>query len=251
MLPSIVPVDRLLAESDTVAALASGTCGGPGVGLIAGTGVCALAESAAGQRLLRGGWGYLLGDEGGGYWIGLQALHAAARAEDGRGPKTSLYGSIVQQCGAPDMRGVYKRVYAEEIGQPEIAALAPLVLAASDDGDPVAMEIVDEAAHELMLLVEAICAAAAFTQARERVIVATGGVLRPGNALWRRFAPRVAERLPQFQLLAPRFPPVIGAFLLGLRLAGVALDEEVLTRVEQSQAAIPGLADKSLPRDHI
>jgi hypothetical protein len=102
-----------------------------------------------------------------------------------------------------------------------------------------------------MLLVEAICAAAAFTQARERVIVATGGVLRPGNALWRRFAPRVAERLPQFQLLAPRFPPVIGAFLLGLRLAGVALDEEVLTRVEQSQAAIPGLADKSLPRDHI
>lgn len=246
MLPTIVPVDRMLAEGDAIAALASGTRAGPGVGLIAGTGVCAVAEAADGHRLVRGGWGRLLGDEGGGYWIGLQALRAAARADDGRGSATTLYDQVVRQCGAGDMRGVFARVYAEEIGQPEIAALAPLVLTGADAGDPVATAIVDDAANELALLTQATCAAAAFTDERERVIVATGGVLRPGNALWRRFAMHIAERLPAFQLIAPHVPPVVGAFLLGLRLAGVDVDEDVLARVEASLAALPGIDNKSL-----
>ena len=244
IVPQIVPVDRLLAESDAVAALASGTYGGPGIGLIAGTGVCTVAVAAAGERAWYGGWGSLLGDEGGGYWIGLQALRAAARAEDGRGPRTPLYSQLLQQCGAVDMRAVFARVYATEIDQPLIAALAPLVLAGADAGDPVATAIVDAAAEELALLVEATCTAAAFCEAREQVIVATGGVLRPGNALWQRLAARIGTRLPTFQLIAPQLPPVAGAFVLGLRLAGVELTDTVVGRVATSAAALPGLASK-------
>ena len=244
--PSIVPVGRVLAESDAVAALASGACGGPGIGLIAGTGACAIAEDASGARRWHGGWGYLLGDEGSGYWIGLRALRAAARAADGRGPMTPLSEQVVQRCGAGDMRAVAARVYGDEIDRPDVARLAPLVLAGADAGDPVAVAIVEEAADELAALVRATAAAAAFTEERERVIVATGGVLRPGNALWRRFALHIAARLPDFRLIAPRFPPVVGAFLLGLRLAGVDVDAAVLSRVEISLAAVPGIDLKGL-----
>jgi N-acetylglucosamine kinase-like BadF-type ATPase len=243
-MPAIVPVDRVLAESDAVAALACGTSGGPGIGLIAGTGAVALAESAAGTRCWRGGWGYLLGDEGSGYWIGLQALRAAARAEDGRGPPTPLHEQVVQHCGPGPLRAIAARIYGEQIGRPEVARLAPLVLAGAEAGDPVAAAIVEEAAEQLTLLVEATAAAATFTEQRERVIVATGGVLRPGNALWRRFARRVAERLPDFRLIAPRFPPVIGAFLLALRLAGTPVDDAVLARIEASLATVPGIDNK-------
>lgn len=247
MLPEIVPADRLVAEGDTAAALAGGTCGGPGIVLIAGTGAVTMLEIADGTRLFRGGWGYLLGDEGSGYWIGMQALRAAAAAEDGRGPTTPLYERILRHFAAENIREVAMRVYADQIGRPSVARLAPLVLACADADDAVAAEIVTRAADELAGLVQATCALAAAAQAGEQAIIATGGVLRPGNALWRRLADRIANSLPEYRLLPPRFPPVIGAFLLGLRLAGVELDGAVLSRVETSLAALPDIDAKGAP----
>ena len=76
----LVAADRYITlENDIFAALASGTGGGGGVGLIAGTGTVALARSRTGEDIIRGGWGWLLGEEGGGFWIAMAALKAAAR----------------------------------------------------------------------------------------------------------------------------------------------------------------------------
>ena len=73
-LPKVVPVKQIKAESDSIAALACGTYGGPGVALISGTGCICYAKNSSGKEVICGGWGYLLGDEGSGFWIGLQAL---------------------------------------------------------------------------------------------------------------------------------------------------------------------------------
>jgi N-acetylglucosamine kinase-like BadF-type ATPase len=241
---ALLDADAVLAEGDPPAALACGTFGGPGIGLIAGTGAVALAENAGGERIDRGGWGYLVGDEGSGYWIGMRAIQAASRALDGRGPATRLVERILSFYGETSLRAVASRIYGFELERPEIAALAPVVMEEADAGDPVARRVVDEAAEELTVLLEAVAVAAGFTEERERVIVAAGGVLRPGSLLWRELARLIALRLPGFRLIAPRFPPVIGAFVLALRLAGVPIDDNVTDRIDRSSAAFPELASK-------
>ena len=68
--------------------LVAGVGDEPGVVLIAGTGSIAYGVNHDGFAARAGGWGYVLGDEGSGYWIGRQALAAVVREADGRGPKT-------------------------------------------------------------------------------------------------------------------------------------------------------------------
>nr|BBH95657.1 N-acetylglucosamine kinase [Thermogemmatispora argillosa] len=121
-----------------------------GVVLIAGTGSIALGRDACGRVRRAGGWGYLLGDEGSGYDIGRQALQAAARAADGRGPHTSLLPRILAHWGlerAEDLIGVV--YHSQETAA--IAQLATCVFAAAREGDPVARRIVGNAAAELAL----------------------------------------------------------------------------------------------------
>lgn len=236
--------EAILAEGDPPAALASGTFGGPGIGLIAGTGAVAIAETARGERIDRGGWGYLVGDEGSGYWIGMAAVQAAARALDGRGPSTVLVERVPEFFGAPNLRVVASRIYGFELERPQVAALTPVVLDAAARSDAVAVGIVDMAAEELVLLLESVARAAAFAEERERVIVATGGVLRPGNLLWQKLAAGIESRLSGFRLIEPRFPPVIGAYVLALRLAGVTVDERVIDCIGRSSEHFPALAGK-------
>ncbi|WJH35503.1 hypothetical protein N6H14_05655 [Paenibacillus sp. CC-CFT747] len=79
------PDARIAGMEDTEAALEGAFAGGPGILVIAGTGSAAAARTEEGRLLSCGGWGPWFGDEGSGYWLGCEALRAAARAADGRG----------------------------------------------------------------------------------------------------------------------------------------------------------------------
>src|SRR6201991_13474 len=94
-------VERVAGTSDAVIAHAGALNGEPGVVLIAGTGVVALAIGADGALRTADGWGPWLGDEGGGAWIGAAGLRAALRAHDGRGPSTTLLDAARARFAAP------------------------------------------------------------------------------------------------------------------------------------------------------
>ena len=142
--------------NDAELVLAAGTPSGWGVALICGTGSIAYGRTSEGRTIRSGGWGYLLGDEGSGYAIGLAALRAVARATDGRAPQTVLAHSILEywSLGAPqDLIG---RVYEGRVPTQDIAALAWLVEVAASEGDSVAQDILLQAGHELALAVMAV-----------------------------------------------------------------------------------------------
>ncbi|HEY8719416.1 N-acetylglucosamine kinase, partial [Pengzhenrongella sp.] len=225
MTGSVVIANRVIRElvvaraylalaSDTLAALASGTAGGGGIGLIAGTGTVALAHGRGADDVLVGGWGWLLGDEGGGFWIAMEALKAAARDVDGTGEHTRLTLAVPPRLGQPDMRGVYNLVTGRRLDRTAIAALTTTVVAVAEAGDTVAAGILDRAADRLADLVVATVAAASFLESDERLIVPSGGVLRPGGWVLTRLTAQLAVRTPDFRVVVPQVPPVIGAYWL-------------------------------------
>jgi N-acetylmuramic acid 6-phosphate etherase len=132
---------RVAVTSDAVIAHAGALGGEPGVVLVAGTGVVALAIDANGVLRTADGWGSWLGDEGGGAWIGAAGLRAALRAHDGRGPFTTLLDAARARFGAP------KTWPAQLTDARALASFAPDVLAAA--GDATALAIVSAAAGAL------------------------------------------------------------------------------------------------------
>ena len=131
---------------DAVTSHAGALSLGWGVSLAAGTGVATLVVPERGDPRIVGGHGYLLGDEGGAFWIGREGLRAALRASEGRGEATTLGDRAVRRFGAIDDLPVRLHDDARQVDA--IARFATDVLAAAGSDD-VAAAIVHEAAAEL------------------------------------------------------------------------------------------------------
>jgi len=174
-----------------------------GIGLVSGTGSSAYGRALDGSELRIGGWGYLLGDEGGGYDVAVRALRAVTAAIDGRGPETRLVGMIAARLGIDDPAEIRDR-FEPPPSVTEIAGLAETVLTAAAD-DAVAGGLVDAAAADLTALVEAL-AARLFTRASDAEIpvVLAGGLLGAGSPLHRRVVERLGRSPVRYRVVQPQ-----------------------------------------------
>ncbi|WP_163508720.1 N-acetylglucosamine kinase [Fodinicola acaciae] len=174
--------DRLVASGvraesfvgpDLEAAFGSGTPEPDGYAMIAGTG--STTGRIEGHRMVQsvGGSGWLLGDEGAGFWLGREAVRAALEVCDQIGPATGLTDRVVEAFG-----GAYDReaIIAEVYRRPPIwlASLAPLVTEASDS---VAQSIMDRAADALAQLLGSL------RPVPGKPVVLTGGVVGPASPI--------------------------------------------------------------------
>jgi N-acetylglucosamine kinase-like BadF-type ATPase len=141
---------HLLVVNDALVALVAGVGDEPGVVLIAGTGSIAYGVNDDGYAARAGGWGYVLGDEGSGYWIGREALIAVVRESDGRVPRTRLTPLVLEHFGLTHANGLVREIYDKGLHRQAIAALGPVVERARGEGDLVAAEILRGASLELM-----------------------------------------------------------------------------------------------------
>ena len=140
---------RVLIVNDALVALEAGAPGAPGVVVISGTGSIAYGRNARSEAARAGGWGYVLGDEGSGYWIGRAALRAVLRESDRRGPKTALSRLLLAHFGVSQAQGLIHEVYHTSLQPAAIGSLAQSVQEAFSEGDAVAIAILRSAADEL------------------------------------------------------------------------------------------------------
>ncbi|MGH9371040.1 MAG: BadF/BadG/BcrA/BcrD ATPase family protein [Vicinamibacterales bacterium] len=140
---------RIQIVNDALIALEAGTPGRPGVVIISGTGSIAYGRSPAGEAARSGGWGYVLGDEGSGYWIGRAALRAVLRAADHRGPATLLTPILLEHFAVTQPQALLHQVYHHNLRPSAIGALASCVQRAFTEGDAAAAGILRAAATEL------------------------------------------------------------------------------------------------------
>jgi N-acetylglucosamine kinase-like BadF-type ATPase len=140
---------RVLVVNDALVALEAGAPGEQGVVIISGTGSICYGRNRAGEAARSGGWGYVLGDEGSGYWIGRAAVRAVLREADQRGKRTALTPLLLEHFKVDKPQGVIHQVYHSNLKPAAIGALAQSVYRAFMQGDEVAIGILRGAADEL------------------------------------------------------------------------------------------------------
>src|SRR4029079_10955142 len=140
---------RILVVNDALIALEAGAPEQPGVVVIAGTGSIAYGRNDRNQAARAGGWGYMLGDEGSGYWIGRAALRAVLRESDRRGPATQLTPLLLNYYGVARAQDLIHQVYHNTLRPAAIASIAQCAQGAFSDGDPVAVGILRGSADQL------------------------------------------------------------------------------------------------------
>lgn len=227
---AIVRARRLSVGHDAPAALVGATGGEPGIVVIAGTGSVAYGENGRGRAVQAGGWGYLLGDEGSGYWIAREGLRRALHAEDGLDERTQLGERALCHFGVKDFRELTMAIYAGRIDRDRLASFAVEVESAARQGDATARRIMSEAVSWLVRLA---VAASRRLQCEACKVAYVGGVFR-SDLVRDLFARELMAHLPAAQVIAPRFDPATGAVLLAYRAAGWDLTEEILSNLERT-----------------
>lgn len=213
-------VRRLALAADAVTAYAGALGLRPGAVVAAGTGMIALGTDLSAWRRADG-WGHLLGDCGGGAWIGRAGLEAAMRAHDGRrGGSPALLARVEAVFGpAPELPG---RLYPRADRPAVLASFAPEVARCAAAGPPgrpgpadsVAAGILREAAGHIADAAAAVC-----PPSGECDVALTGGLFKMGDPLLVPLRAELTERLPHARVVPAAGDPLAGAVRVAASLA--------------------------------
>jgi N-acetylglucosamine kinase-like BadF-type ATPase len=205
---------RVLPDGEVALSAAFGD-GKSGIIVNAGTGSIAFARDAGGQIHHCGGYGWQLGDEGGGYWLGRRALDIAARAHDGRAEGSTLLARLLASLGLQRFDDLIR--WSVTASPSQVAALAPHLLNAAREGDGVAQRAVGEAARELVGLAAAL--QRHFPGTAQIPLATTGGLLISGSPVGVAFEEILASDMPRARLVATRIDSAVGALRLAAAMS--------------------------------
>jgi N-acetylglucosamine kinase-like BadF-type ATPase len=226
---------RTLVGNDTHAALRSGTDAGWGVAVVCGAGINCTGVAPDGREARFPSLGDISGDWGGGLDVGTAAIFAAARSEDGRGPKTSLERSVPAHFGVETPYELAQEIHAGRVPYRRAIELAPLVLESAED-DPVAADIVERLAREIVTMARVALERLDLTDASAAVVLG-GGLFRSGNGhLLGAIEAGLREVSPTITAHRPAAPPIAGAALLALDAVGASPEAHERARRELQEA---------------
>lgn len=201
-LDGMFPAWNIRWEDDGWGMISSMLGAGDGCCIVCGTG-SALFARTKGRLYHMGGCGYLIDTCGSGFVLGREAIRAAMRQVDGRGPETALYDLLKSAMGMPPESNI-PGIYAG--GRPYIASFAHTVFEGRSMGDDVSCAIFDSCSSDL----------AEMTIAAERYfdrgfhVVMSGGIF----AAFPEYAQAVREKSsPRAGMIRADVPPVLGCAL--------------------------------------
>lgn len=146
-----VPGARITVVHDSRLLLAAGGAT-TGVAVIGGTGSAAWGRNAAGAEARAGGWGYLLGDEGSGYWLGREAVrHSLRRMNQGQDPD-ELTTALLASCGVDHPNQLIALFHSASTGRRYWAQQARLVVEAAGAGHAASRDLIEQAGRDLAAL---------------------------------------------------------------------------------------------------
>jgi glucosamine kinase len=211
-------VERSEVVGDEVIALDAAFHGGPGILQIAGTGSNTIGRAPDGSRESAGGWSSRLGDEGSGYWIGLHGVRWALRALDREEP-TQILKKVGEIWATPQMNDLVN--VGNSTPGPDFAALAPAIGELAQAGDPVAIEVLRQAAADLVEFVLLVRAKLRKKHPllSEVSVAWTGGIIEKNALVRETFFAGLHVAAPQMPVSKEPVVPLEGALWRAQRLA--------------------------------
>jgi N-acetylglucosamine kinase-like BadF-type ATPase len=224
---------QLRVGNDTFAVLRAGTESGWGIAVTCGAGINCVGVGPDGRHVRFPALGDITGDWGGGFDVGMGGLWSAARSEDGRGPKTELERLVPAHLGYDSPSAVAYAIHVGELSRRRIIELAPVVLRSED---PVALEIGDRLADEVVALARAAFVRLGLRGEAVEVLVG-GGLMRAADErLLGRIECGLRAVSPEIALRQTSQPPIVGAALLGLDAVGADPAAQARLRAELGAA---------------
>ncbi len=223
---------------DEVIALDAAFHGGPGILQIAGTGSNTIGRAPDGQRESAGGWSSRLGDEGSGYWIGLHSVRRALRAYDHEQP-TRILEKVGEIWGTPDLDDLVN--VGDSTPGPDFAALAPAINELAEAGDPVALDVLQQASADLVefvLLVRDKLRRKHAIQG-EVPVAWTGSVIEKMRLVREPFFAGLRAAAPDMPVGQKAVVSLEGAVWRAKRLAEAAMTAKGASTFEETQTASP------------
>ena len=196
--------------TDGEIALYGATGGKAGLVVIAGTGSICCGRNVQGKQVCSGGWGPIVGDEGGGSWIARKALQAVAHAADARGPKTALTSAALNYFKLATPEDLSTAIYAPSMTNDRLASFGKQVVRVATAGDEVAAAILNEAGSELGIAAIAVIKTLRMEN-DEFPVAYVGGVYGAGELVLGPMAQEIKRVAKKAYLSKPVFKPTIAA----------------------------------------
>jgi N-acetylglucosamine kinase-like BadF-type ATPase len=227
-----------IVVNDVVGAWATATAAQPGVGVISGTGSNVFGVGPHGRAWRAGGWGHVLGDEGAGYWFGLESIRAALRDREASGPPTALSDAAVEFFAAPNVEALAPLLYTKPLTKSEIAAFAVHTARIAAEGDAVARALYEDGAARLSAQIAAVIGQTGLSGAFPVGLI--GSAFKAGDIFVGPLTRAIHAVAPDAHIAPVETAPVGGCVMLAARACGA--DRAV------DQAQLGGLIDLALAR---
>lgn len=227
-----------IVVNDVVGAWATATAAQPGVGVISGTGSNVFGVGPGGRAWRAGGWGHILGDEGSGYWFGLESIRAALCDRETSGPPTALSDAAVEFFGAQSVEELAPLLYTKPLTKSEIAAFAVHTARIAEAGDAVARALYEDGAARLSAQIAAVIRQTGLCGAFPIGLI--GSAFKAGEIFVGPLTRAIHAIAPDARIAPVETAPVGGCVMLAARACGAdrAVDQTQLGR----------LIDAALPR---
>ena len=226
---------KTIVDNDTFAILRAGTEQGWGVAVVCGTGINCVGVAPDGRHARFPALGAITGDWGGGDDVGLAAVAAAARSEDGRGERTTLEQSVPAYFGLTTPTELAEAIHHGHIEQRRLGEL-PRVVFADAPKDTVAAAIVQHLADEVVALARVALERLDLTHEPVEILLG-GGLLRPGNGTLEAAIETGLRNVGDaITVRNTASPPIVGAALLGLDELGTGAEAQERVRRELDDA---------------
>jgi N-acetylmuramic acid 6-phosphate etherase len=209
----IWPAAKIVTGSDRDSGLAVALGHGDGIVVNAGSG-----SSVTGRRGDRsekaGGWGHILGDAGGGYFLSIQALRLVLREYDLHRGEAQFAAKILQALSLNNFDELVR--WAQTADKMEIAMLTPIVFEAAANGDQRVVEIIEEGARVLTEYTEAVALRLHLLAPK---VMLLGGLFQRDSIYTHAFRRRLKKNLPDARVATVEQPPELGAAWLAAELS--------------------------------
>ena len=227
----IWPSAKIITGSDRDSGLAAALGHADGIAVNAGSG-----SSVTGRRGDKienaGGWGHILGDAGGGYFLSIQALRLILREYDLHRGEVQFTAKVLRALSLNTLDELVR--WAQTADKMEVATLAPVVFEAAANGDARVMEIIEEGAQVLTEYTEAVATRLHLLAPK---VILLGGLFHRDSIYTHAFRRRLKKNLPDARVATADKSPEFGAALLAAEM-----DEHATFRARASDDKIDNLA---------